>query len=298
MPAKAGIRFFDFCAKLKMSKCFVPDFVGDEYWPSRNKIMGTAIVQGDLWNGNPRYWSDLQEPLFAPMYEAVLDRAAIGVGAKVLDVGCGSGLFLSIAANRGAAVAGVDAAEGLLAIARDRTPRGDFRTGDMEELPFADGAFDLVTGFNSFQFAADPVNALKQAKRVAKPTGKVTMAVWGAAKDCEAAAVVKAMGGMLPPPPPGTPGPFALSEPGVMEGMLSKAGLTPSTAEDVDTPFDFSNEEDAYRAFAASGPGIRAIRLAGKDKLRTALLSALAPFKTKSGSLHLDNKFRFVVARP
>jgi SAM-dependent methyltransferase len=259
--------------------------------------MGTAAVQGDLWNGNPRDWSELQEPLFTPMYRAVLDRAAIGDGAKVLDVGCGSGLFLSLAAKRGAAVSGLDAAGALLDIARQRTPGGDFRTGDMEELPFADGTFDLVTGFNSFQFAADPVNALKQARRVAKPTGKVTMAVWGAAQDCEAAAVVKAMGGMLPPPPPGTPGPFALSEPGVMEGMLSKAGLTPSTAEDVDTPFDFADEDAAYRAFAASGPGIRAIRFAGEDKLRAALLPALAPFRTKSGSYHLDNKFRFVVAR-
>ena len=259
--------------------------------------MGTATVQGDLWSGNPRDWAEFQEPLFAPMYRAVLDRAAVGAGARVLDVGCGSGLFCSFAAQRGAAVAGIDAAEGLLAIARKRTPGGDFRRGDMEELPFADASFDLVSGFNSFQFAADPVSALKQAKRVAKPSGKVTMAVWGAAKNCEAAAVVKAMGGTLPPPPPGTPGPFALSEPGAMEAMLSKAGLTPDKAEDVDTPFDFANEDAAYRAFAASGPGIRAIRHAGEDKLRAALSSAFAPFKTKSGSFHLDNKFRFVVAR-
>lgn len=259
--------------------------------------MGTAAVQGDLWSGDPRGWAELQEPMFAPMYRAVLDRTAIGAGAKVLDVGCGSGLFCLHAAQRGAAVAGIDAAEGLLAIARERTPGGDFRSGDMEELPFADDTFDLVSGFNSFQFAANSVNALKQAKRVTKPSGNVSMAVWGAAKNCQAAAVVKALGSMLPPPPPGTPGPFALSEPGVMEDMLSKAGLTPGKAEDVDTPFDFADEDTAYRAFAAAGPGIRAIRQAGEDKLRAVLLAALAPFKTKSGSLHLDNKFRFVVAR-
>ena len=260
--------------------------------------MGTAAVQGDLWSGNPRDWAELQEPLFAPMYHAVLDRADIDAGATALDVGCGSGLFCSFAARRGASVAGIDAAEGLLAIARGRTPAGEFRIGDMEELPFADASFDLVSGFNSFQFAADPANALRQAKRVAKPTGTISMAVWGAAKDCEAAAVLKAIGSVLPPPPPGTPGPFALSEPGVMEGMLSKAGLTPGQAEDVDTPFDFADEDAAYRAFAASGPGIRAVRHAGEDKLRAMLSSVFAPFKTKSGSLHLDNKFRFVLARP
>jgi SAM-dependent methyltransferase len=260
--------------------------------------MGTAGVQGDLWSGNPRDWADLQEPLFAPLYRAVLDSAGVGAGAKVLDVGCGSGMFCSLATRRGATVAGIDAAEGMLAIARERTPAGDFRAGEMEELPFADASFDLVSGFNSFQFAADPVNALRQAKRVAKPSGAVSMAVWGLAKDCQAAALLKAMSSLLPPPPPGTPGPFALSEPGVMEDMLSKAGLKPGRAVDVDTPFEFKDDETGCRAMAASGPGIRAMRVAGRDQLRAALLAALAPFKTGSGSCRLDNKFRFVIARP
>jgi SAM-dependent methyltransferase len=259
--------------------------------------MGTAAVQGDLWSGNPRDWADLQEPLFSPLYRAVLDSVRIGAGSRVLDVGCGTGLFCAQAAERGAAVAGIDAAEGMLAIARERTPSGDFRKGEMEELPFSDASFDLVTGFNSFQFAADPVNALRQAKRVAKPSGAVSMAVWGLASDCQAAALLKAMGSLLPPPPPGTPGPFALSEPGVMEDMLSKADLKPGRAVDVDAPFDFKDEEVGYRAMAASGPGIRASRTVGPDTLRTALLAALAPFKTGSGRYHLDNKFRFVVAR-
>jgi SAM-dependent methyltransferase len=260
--------------------------------------MGTAAIQGDLWSGNPRDWAELQEPQFSPLYGAVLDSVGVGAGGKVLDVGCGSGGFCAHAAMRGAAVAGIDAAEGMIAIARERTPAGDFRVGEMEELPFAGASFDLVSGFNSFQFAADPVNALKQAKRVAKPDGAVSIAVWGAAKDCQAAALLKAIGSLLPPPPPGMPGPFALSEPGAMEDMLSKAGLKPGKAVEVDTPFEFEDDDTAFRAMAAAGPGIRAIRAAGHDRLREALLAALAPFKTASGSCRLDNKFRFVVARP
>jgi len=260
--------------------------------------MGTATIQGDLWSGSPQNWAEQQERFFAPIYEAVLDRAGVGANTRVLDVGCGSGLFCAMAAKRGAKVAGLDAADGLLGLARKRTLAGDFRNGEMEELPFADGEFDLVTGFNSFQFAANPINALQQAKRVAKPSGQIAMAVWGLAKDCESAAIVKAMGSILPPPPPGTPGPFALSEPGVMEDMLSKAGLKPGKAEDVDTPFDFANADEAYRGFAASGPGIRAIHHAGEEKLREVLFAALALFKSNSGSIHMDNKFRFIVARP
>jgi ubiquinone/menaquinone biosynthesis C-methylase UbiE len=43
----------------------------------------------------------------------------------------------------------------------------------MEELPFADGTFDVVTGFNSFQYASSPVAAVKEAKRVARKGGYV-----------------------------------------------------------------------------------------------------------------------------
>jgi ubiquinone/menaquinone biosynthesis C-methylase UbiE len=57
-------------------------------------------------------------------------------------------MAVQIAAARGAQVSGVDAAETLLAIARRRTPGGDLRLGILEELPFDDHSFDVVTGFN------------------------------------------------------------------------------------------------------------------------------------------------------
>jgi SAM-dependent methyltransferase len=232
------------------------------------------------------------------MYEAVLKNATIGDGQRVLDVGCGSGLFGQVAAKRGAQVAGIDAAPKPIEIARERTPSGDFRVGEMEELPFADVTFDLVTGFNSFQFAADPANALRQAQRVTKPSGNIAMTIWGTAKDCQAAAFVKALGGVLPPPPPGTPGPFALSDPGVLEDMLSKAGLKPEKSSEVDTPFMFKNDDAAWRAIVASGPGVRAMRHAGEERVRTAVMPAIAPFRKSDGSYRMENKFKYVLARP
>ena len=73
-----------------------------------------------------------------PVYEAVLERTRVTTGTRYLDVGCGAGMAAQIAAARGAQVSGIDAAEALLAIARRRTPTGDFRQGDLEELPFDD----------------------------------------------------------------------------------------------------------------------------------------------------------------
>ncbi|MBK8836662.1 MAG: class I SAM-dependent methyltransferase [Anaerolineae bacterium] len=98
-----------------------------------------------------------------PIFEAVLQETAVDSRTSILDIGCGSGIFCEMAAKRGARVSGLDASELLLAIARERAQDGDFRTGEMEELPYADQAFDVVTGFSSFQFAASPVKALRRS---------------------------------------------------------------------------------------------------------------------------------------
>ncbi len=105
------------------------------------------------------------------VYDAVFQRLGVGEQTNYLDVGCGSGLAAQLAAELGAKVSGVDAAENLLAIAQSRVPAGQFRVADLEELPFPDKTFDVVTGFNSFQYAANPNAALAQAKRVAKSGG-------------------------------------------------------------------------------------------------------------------------------
>ena len=124
-------------------------------------MTSTAEANGRLWGARARDWAEVQEGQCAAAYRAVLDHARVGPGARHLDVGCGAGMAAALSASRGAAVAGIDAAAALLAIARERTPHGDFRHGDLEALPFEDDAFDLVTGFNSFQYAADPAQALQ-----------------------------------------------------------------------------------------------------------------------------------------
>ena len=128
----------------------------------------TGKLNGRLWGARARDWSDLQEPMTRRVYDAVFQRIGVSADTNYLDVGCGSGLAAQLAAERGAKVSGVDAAENLLAIAQSRVPAGQFRVADLEELPFPDKTFDVVTGFNSFQYAANPDAALAQAKRVAK----------------------------------------------------------------------------------------------------------------------------------
>ena len=66
-----------------------------------------------------------------------------------------------LAAERGARISGLDAAEALIAIARERLPEGDFRVGDMEDLPFENEVFDVVIAASSLQFSEDRVAALR-----------------------------------------------------------------------------------------------------------------------------------------
>ena len=76
----------------------------------------------------------------------------------------------------------MDASDGLIAAARKRNARVDFSVGEMERLPFDDETFDLVCGFNSFQFAANPLNAFAEARRVLKPGGTLVAMIWGSGK--------------------------------------------------------------------------------------------------------------------
>lgn len=159
--------------------------------------MGTANVQSQLWGARARDWAEVQEGMLSPLYEAVLHKTAIGANSTILDIGCGSGMFCQMAAKLGAQVSGLDATESLLTIARERVPQGNFRTGEMEGLPYSNQTFDAVIGINSFQFAASPVNALQEARRVSRSGAPVVIAVFGKREDTEAVAYLAALSSLL-----------------------------------------------------------------------------------------------------
>ena len=140
---------------------------------------GSASVQGELWGVRAGDYAEIQEPTFLPLYESVLARPEIAKANSILDVGCGPGLAAQVFSRRIGHVAGADAAAPFIEIARRRVPGGDFRVAEMESLPYADGTFEATTGFNAFQYAASPVNALREARRVVKAGGVIVIAVWG-----------------------------------------------------------------------------------------------------------------------
>jgi SAM-dependent methyltransferase len=258
---------------------------------------GSAAVQGELWDARARDYADFQEPQCGPIYEDTIRRTGIGDGSAVLDVGCGPGGFCLLAAEAGAAVTGIDAARTHVEIARQRVPAGRFDVGDLQFLPYDDAAFDVVTAFNSFQYAADPVAALAEARRVAKPGAIVHTVVWGRAEHTELATVLRALRPLLPPAPPDAPGPFALSYPGALEVLVERSGLTPTGDGYIEVTFDYPNEQSLLRGNRANGPVVLAERTSGEAAVIDSVRAAFAHFRSSSGAYRIETEWRYVSAR-
>jgi SAM-dependent methyltransferase len=258
---------------------------------------GTAAIQGPLWSERADDWATVHEHNMTPVYDAVLDLVHAGAGVAVLELGCGGGTALRLAADRGASTAAIDAAPAFVDIARDRVPDADVRVGDLQFLPYDDESFDVVVGFNSFQYAADVGAALAEARRVLRPGGLVAVCVWGPAEECEIASHLMALRPLMPPAPPDAPGPFALSEPGALRSLVRDAGFRVEIVADAAGPFTYPSEEVALQALTSSGPAVDIIHRVGGDAVTEAILNGIAPYRRSDGSYRFENTWRFAIAR-
>lgn len=258
--------------------------------------MGTARRQGELWGRAPQGWAEIQEPTSKPLWEAMLDAASVGEGMRVLDAGCGGGGASVLAAARGADVSGLDAAEGLLAFARRRVPTGDFRVGDLEDLPFDDAAFDAVFAANSVQYTANRIGALGEMRRVCVPGGPVVVGLFGPPDRVAFAAVYEALWAALPDPPQ-SGGPFELSAPGTLEALMTDAGLTVTDVGEVDCPFVWPDVAAFWEGTVAAGPVQGMLGAVTEQRLQVAAGEAISPFVRDDGRVIIGpNVFRYVVA--
>lgn len=261
-------------------------------------ISPAAAIQRRHWGTDPEAWATISEPHNRPLFEAVLAAAGVGAGTRLLDVGCGSGMLLALAAERGAEPSGLDVTPELLAIARERLPAADLREGDMESLPFDDAAFDAVTGVNAFQFAGDPGRALTEAVRVLRPGGALVASLFAAPERSEGTAVHEAMAALSPPAKESEHAPYSLSEPGRLEAELERLGLRLSGTGEVACVWRYDSIDDAVRAMTGSGGGARAVADSGLDAVRAAVTPVLWRFRDEvDGTIALRNTFRWVAAR-
>ena len=244
----------------------------------------------DVWNDQAATFAEHWGSLADPARHAIADALELRPGMRLLDIGCGSGDFCALALARGAQVSGIDVAPAMVEIARERAAGADLRVGAMEHLPWEDGAFDAVTGFNSLQFAADPVDALREWVRVVRPGGKLAICAWGPRENNDLEAVEAALRGVADSPAPGR----SFGREGNLEAVARGAGLELLAGATVAVPFEVPDQERLELAllFDARAYGVE------ETAARATIVAAATPFRRRDGSYRFENAFRYVISSP
>ncbi|MDO9539539.1 MAG: methyltransferase domain-containing protein [Methanocalculus sp.] len=100
-------------------------------------------------------------------------------GGSLLDLGCGTGLFIEHYLKNGDQGVGLDISPGMVRIARLRCPESDFLVGTADILPFDDESFENVASLLAFTYLKDPDSMLRESYRILKPGGRIAVCTLG-----------------------------------------------------------------------------------------------------------------------
>lgn len=118
-------------------------------------------------------------PSLTPVAAEVVRRAALAAGETVLDAGTGTGTAARLALGDGRHLIGLDAAPGMLDIARASEPAIEWIEADFGAVPLEAASVDAVIAAHALLFAADRVAVLREWRRVTRPGGRLSISVPG-----------------------------------------------------------------------------------------------------------------------
>lgn len=139
-----------------------------------------GVPRGRLGRSGARWMVRLNE---RGNYEELARILAVQPDEDVLDVGCGSAAFLASQEAGARHVAGLDASQLHIELARERLAgriaagTAEIVLGDAEALPWPQGRFAVVTSFNCLKFVPDPLKALREIHRVLRPGGRAVLTI-------------------------------------------------------------------------------------------------------------------------
>ena len=115
---------------------------------------------------------------------------------------------------------------------------------------------------------------------------------------CELAPHLRSLGALMPPPPPGAPGPFALCGRDALEEFFATAELGVADVRDVACTFAYPDTETAIRALSSAGPVVRIAEHAGTEAVRADIAKFLAGHLRSDGTYAINNPFRYALSAP
>ncbi|WP_433164656.1 class I SAM-dependent methyltransferase [Kribbella sp. CA-247076] len=202
---------------------------------------------------------------------------AVGAGEEVLDVACGTGNATLPAARAGARVTGLDLTPAMLERARERACELaiEWVEGDAEELPFADGRFDVVLSTFGCMFAPRHEVVADELARVLRPGGRIGLCAWTQAGVGD---FFQAVDGYFPPDPPFVDPPLAWGDEDHVREVFEGTGIELSFSREVFV-IRHPSAEAAVECYAnAFGPIVMAREALGERwaDLRNDLLELFA----------------------
>ncbi|MEH0547090.1 SAM-dependent methyltransferase [Streptomyces sp. B21-105] len=264
-----------------------------------------------------RDWSEIQERMLVPLYEAVHERLDVGPDTRLLSLGCGSGLALVMAASRGAALTGVEpSSPARLALARERLlvreswgahARADIRLTDRlptDRLPTdrpeaRTPAYTLVTAFEPIGRVAGDTEELAGLLAAATPLARrgtpVVLVGWGPPERCATTAVLR-IAARAADQDRGT----VRLRPALrddLEDVARRAGLRPDGSGRVACPFGYADVDSALQGLLSTGLFDAAVAATDQAQVEKETAEALHPYRRPDGTVWMPNVFRYLIAR-
>jgi SAM-dependent methyltransferase len=253
-------------------------------------MVATNEAERKRWNDER--WAAVwprRERLTESVTPFLLDAAALRLGERVLDVGCGGGrtsLAAGQAVGSGGAVVGADVSEPLAALSERRAREAgagnvSFRVVDMQTDTVPGGPFDVALSQFGVMFFDEPVTAFGNIRSHLGPGGRIAFVCWQTG-DRNPWFFASAIAEYLPPPPTPEPGksptgPFALGDAARTAGILGSAGFVDvrSTAHElaVETTPDAVVDEAQLTFMGVSADKLAIVQTAVEEHMRQFVVS-------------------------
>jgi ubiquinone/menaquinone biosynthesis C-methylase UbiE len=249
-------------------------------------------IQRYGWDSASEDYEPLWSEQLAAARLALLARAAMQHGERVLDVACGTGLVTFDAARAvgpEGRVLGVDLSGKMVDAARHRASQGEmghvtFARMDAETLALPDGSFDVALCALGLMYVPDPLQAVREMCRIVRPGGRIGLAVWGERSNCGWAPVFPIVDAEVSSDV--CPLFFSLGARDALAQLCAQAGLVHIVQERINATLIYSDAEEACDAAFVGGPVALAWSRFDADtrrRVRARYVEAIAPWACNGG---------------